>query len=49
MTSIELNFLIFLAAVAGIIIFYHIIRGAVKSGTKQIVEELRKQREKETV
>lgn len=46
--SYELFVGLLLSTIIGMVIFYHIIRAAVKSGTSDIVEELRK-RDKELV
>jgi hypothetical protein len=42
-TEMELTALYIVGAIICVIIFYYLIQGAVKSGTKDIVEELRKQ------
>jgi hypothetical protein len=47
-TQMELTALYIVGAIISIIIFYHLIKGAVRSGTKDIVEELRKQRPNST-
>jgi hypothetical protein len=48
LSEMELIGIYLLAAVAGLGLFYLVIRGAVQSGTKDIVEELRKQRPNST-
>jgi hypothetical protein len=49
LTTPQILFIAIGALAVSLLIFYFIIQGAVKSGTKDIVEELRKQREKEPV